>query len=250
MVSKTATVIVLAVLLILALIGVLNFGYGTGGYTTTVTTAITTTATTMKPVTYTTTVTTYMPTTVASTTMVVLTETVTKTVTRTATVTYTTTAPQGQVSATPLIDKNYFTTLLNHIEKATTSIHVIMYVVKYDPKEYNDPVNQILNGLASAYQRGVDVKVIVDDETYKSYPQTIEFLKSHEIPVKLDEKSSKRTHAKIIIIDGKIVFIGSHNWTESALTYNHEASVLINSQEIAKAFEEYFQNIWDNGRTV
>ena len=266
MASRPITIIVLIALLVVALIGGFSFGRRVGGPITTTTIVTTTTYTstveylrsttiisTYTTVTYvpTTTVKTmYITTPITITTTAQVPITITKTVTHTATITYTTTAPQEGVYVFPLVDRDYLSALLKYIDKAATSIYVIMYVVKYDPYEHDDPVNQILNALVRAHQRGVDVKVVVDDETYESYRQTIEFLKSHGIPVKLDESASVRTHAKLIIIDGRVVFIGSHNWTESALSYNHETSVLIESKELAKKLKEYFQNIWNNGRVV
>lgn len=154
------------------------------------------------------------------------------------------------VTIMPLLDKNYFTTLMNWLDRANVSIHVIMYVVKYDPKDPKDPVDQILSKLVDAYKRGVDVRIVVDDETRDSYPETLEFLQSQGIPVKLDESSGRTTHTKLVIIDDKVVFVGSHNWTESALKYNHEASMLIISSDIAKQFEDYFESIWSNGRSI
>jgi len=149
-----------------------------------------------------------------------------------------------------LLDEDYFSVLTHWIERANTSIHVVMYVAKCDPNESGDPVNQLLYKLAYAQSRGVDVKVVVDDETAKSYPQTIAFLKNSSIDVKLDESFARTTHAKLVIIDGRVVAVGSHNWTESALRYNHEASVLIISEDIAKQFEEYFDSIWSSGRAL
>jgi len=57
-------------------------------------------------------------------------------------------------------------------------------------------------------------------------------------------------HAKVVVIDGRCVVIGSHNWTESALRYNHEVSVLICSSDLAKEVKEYIESLWSNGRLV
>ncbi|MEM1634094.1 MAG: phospholipase D-like domain-containing protein [Sulfolobales archaeon] len=149
-----------------------------------------------------------------------------------------------------LTDKDYYDTLRWWLDRANKSVHVIMYVIKYDPKQYNDPVNILLYTLADLKRRGVDVKIIVDDTTMQSYPETISFLKNMSISIKLDESASKTTHAKIVIIDGYIVFIGSHNWTESALTRNHEVSVVIYDQSVGESMIRYFEDIWSKGRSI
>lgn len=156
----------------------------------------------------------------------------------------------GENSVLFLPDKAYFGNLTNYLESANTSVYVVMYVMKYDPREYSDPVSILLRKLVDLKNRGVDVKVIVDDETYDSYPETIEFLVRNGVAVKLDESNGRTTHSKIVVIDGKYVFIGSHNWTESALTRNHETTLLVNSTELARQVVEYIESIWSNGRTI
>ena len=149
-----------------------------------------------------------------------------------------------------LLDKDYYGNLSVILSRANKSVYVIMYVIKYDPKDPRDPVNTLLNILINLSKRNVDVKIIVDDETYNSYPETINYLLSHNISVKLDESSGRTTHTKLVIIDGKIVFLGSHNWTQSALKRNHEVSVLIYDEDVAKILLRYFFDIWSNGRAV
>jgi hypothetical protein len=149
-----------------------------------------------------------------------------------------------------LLDKDYYGNLSVILSRANKSVYVIMYVIKYDPKDPKDPVNNLLNILINLSKRNVDVKIVVDDETYKSYPETINYLLSHNISVKLDESSGRTTHTKLVIIDGKIVFLGSHNWTQSALQKNHEVSVLIYDEDVAKILLRYFFDIWSNGRAV
>ena len=161
--------------------------------------------------------------------------------------------PQPQSSAPivkPLFDEEYYNALISLLDKANRSVHIVMFVVKYDPHEPRDPVNNVLRKLVELKSRGVDVKIVVDDETYNKHRETIRFLAENGIPIKLDESSARTTHAKIVVIDDRIVFVGSHNWTESALTKNHEASVCIDSEEIAERFERYFETIWENGRSV
>ncbi|RLF08676.1 MAG: hypothetical protein DRJ64_00355 [Thermoprotei archaeon] len=159
----------------------------------------------------------------------------------------------GMVSNVTIIllpDREYYNVAQRLISKANKSVYLAVYALKYDPREsiYDDPVNMLLKELVGVQKKGIDVRVLVDDVTNKSYRQTIEYLRDNNIPVRLDPKKGVTTHVKILIIDSKWVFIGSHNWTESALWYNHEYSVLIGSQYYAKKVEEYFNDLWKNGR--
>ena len=150
-----------------------------------------------------------------------------------------------------LPDEKYIVAVSRLIASANKSVHVVMYVAKYDPKQSaeKDPANMLLELLASAKRKGLDVRVVVDDVTKQSYPETIEFLKSRNVPVRLDPKAGVTTHAKVVIVDGEWVVIGSHNWTQSALSSNREYSVLVRSSEIATKVEEYFEELWSSGRS-
>jgi len=149
-----------------------------------------------------------------------------------------------------LEDNEYFETVKQLIENANKSIYIAIYVVKYDPKEYDDPVNQLLYSLVEARERRVDVRVLVDDPTLKSYPDTISYLKNNSVPVKLDESNGVTSHMKIIIVDGIYLIMGSHNWTESALKYNHEFSILVTSEYYSGEATQYFLNLWNKGRSI
>jgi phosphatidylserine/phosphatidylglycerophosphate/cardiolipin synthase-like enzyme len=148
----------------------------------------------------------------------------------------------------PLFNREYYEKLLEVLGRANRSVYVIMYVAKYDPKGVGDPVNRLLDVLAQLRSKGVEVRVVVDDETYRSYRETVEYLKNRSIGVRLDPGSRTTTHAKVVIVDGWVVFVGSHNWTESALTLNNEVGVVIHSEGIAQRFVEYFENLWTGGR--
>ncbi len=156
--------------------------------------------------------------------------------------------PQNNVLFLP--DDTYYGNITWYLDQANRSVYVVMYAVKYDASQYNDPVNVILRKLVDLHKRGVDVKVVVDDETKNSYPETINYLVGNGVPVRLDESQGKTTHCKIVVIDDQYVFIGSHNWTESALKYNHETTLLVNSSELASQVEKYIESIWSSGRLI
>lgn len=147
-----------------------------------------------------------------------------------------------------LPDREYYPMAKKLIERANKTILVAIYVIKYDPREENDPVNVLLRELVKAKKRGLDVRVLVDDATQRSYKQTIKFLRDNGVLVRLDESSRITTHVKLVIVDHKYLLIGSHNWTESALSYNHEYSALIISPDLAKNVEMYFESLWNKGR--
>jgi phosphatidylserine/phosphatidylglycerophosphate/cardiolipin synthase-like enzyme len=76
----------------------------------------------------------------------------------------------------------------------------------------------------------------------------VEYMESRSIGVRLDPSSRTTTHAKVVVVDDRVVFVGSRNWTEGALTLNNEVCVVMYPEEIARRFVEYSENLWAGGR--
>jgi phosphatidylserine/phosphatidylglycerophosphate/cardiolipin synthase-like enzyme len=140
-----------------------------------------------------------------------------------------------------LADRGYFPEASALLEAANSSIHVVMYSLNYYADYPDSNANLLVEKLEAASKSGLDVRVLVDEEATDRPLVTL--LKERGINAKFDSKET-RTHAKLIIIDSKIIIIGSTNWSYSALDQNHEASVAINSPPLAEQFEAYFEKIW------
>ena len=93
--------------------------------------------------------------------------------------------------------------------------------------------------LISARERGVSVKVILEHSVYQNN-NMFNYLLNSGIDVNWAPKKFHNTHSKFMIIDGSVVFVGSLNWSENALKYNREASVIVYSNETASEFERIF----------
>jgi phosphatidylserine/phosphatidylglycerophosphate/cardiolipin synthase-like enzyme len=48
---------------------------------------------------------------------------------------------------------------------------------------------------------------------------------------------------KVVVVDGRFTLLGSHNFTQSALRYNHELSVLVDSPCLAGRVLLYLRRI-------
>lgn len=141
-----------------------------------------------------------------------------------------------------LTDGGYYQSIINDLQNANETIQVAMYSMIYDPDDSFDWANDLIRELVYADERGVNVSVIIEYRTYWDYMdnnlEAYNYLLAHNVNVQLDNETST-DHLKLVIIDGKLVYIGSHNWSESALYYNHETSVKIVSEDIAETFKEY-----------
>ena len=145
-----------------------------------------------------------------------------------------------------LTDRDYYYFLIRDLEKANKTILVAMYSMIYDPDDPYDWANDVIKELVEARKRGVNVTVILEYRTYWGYMdgnlEAYDYLTSHGVTIYLDN-DTETDHMKLVIIDSYIVYVGSHNWSESGLYYNRETSVRIVSEEVAEEFESYFWTI-------
>jgi len=151
----------------------------------------------------------------------------------------------------PVDDRAYTESVISLIGNARSAVNIIMYVARRYQKYPDSPSNRILSALADAAQRNVSVTVILDqseeskngEEEYG--PDNSEvglYLVKKGISVYLDS-AKKKTHAKLIIIDGKYTVVGSTNWTYSALAKNNETAVIIDSPSLADHYLRYFEQV-------
>ena len=138
----------------------------------------------------------------------------------------------------------YYHSIKNDLKKANETIFVAMCSMIYDPDDSFDWANDLISELVYADERGVNVSVVIEYRTYFGYMddnlEAYNYLLTNNVDTQIDNETTT-DHMKLVIIDNKIVYVGSHNWSESALYYNHETSVKIVSEEIAGTFKEYLE---------
>lgn len=145
-----------------------------------------------------------------------------------------------------LPDKLFFDELIKKIRQANKDITMGYYLCKPDTSQNNRPT-AILNELIIARNRGVAVSILLDNSGYfehvdKANRRTATILKKAGIKVVFDSPS-KTTHVKMAVIDQLHCFIGSHNLTQAALTYNNELTLLVESPVLAGQLLSYWQGI-------
>jgi len=148
-------------------------------------------------------------------------------------------------------NEQYFQVARDSIREAKQSVRVMMFEMAYYDRQGHTPTNVLIKELISAKKRGVNVEVILDvrdgqDRTTKRNRRTGKMLSEGGVDVVYDS-ALKTTHAKLMIIDGGLILLGSTNWTYNALSTNNEVSVLIRSKEVAKDLLEFFTKVKGTG---
>lgn len=150
-------------------------------------------------------------------------------------------------AVTPLMNKEFFPVLLKAVDGAKREILIAVFSFKagLHPNSYPD---QLLDHLARAAKRGVQVKVILEDpgdrqdNLSRQNFKTKTLLEKKGVKVYMDSPK-KTTHTKLVVVDQRLVFVGSHNFTPSALKHNNEISVLIENPDLAQNVRNYMLTI-------
>ena len=153
-------------------------------------------------------------------------------------------------SAELLVEDEYLPKFIADAAGAEKLIYCAMYMFKVDSYSENNlenPTGLLASSLINAAERGVEVAIILDegdedDLTTKFNKKTVKILEKNGIKVKF-YPPERCLHSKLCLIDEKILFIGSHNYTYSAMNRNSETSVRIFSEKIGKDAIRYLSKL-------
>lgn len=147
---------------------------------------------------------------------------------------------------TILPDGKLTESLAADISNAKESIYIAVYMFKsYD--KVSTGAGLIKKLLENAADRGIKVYIALDSDNdggfvNKENHKLGSELQKHGATVVYDNPE-QRMHSKCAVIDEKISYIGSHNYTNSALGHNRELTVRIVSEEAAKDAVQHILSI-------
>lgn len=150
----------------------------------------------------------------------------------------------GQIMLLP--DTAYHEILLHRIREAEHRIDISMFLFKITGAAQNRPAS-IMRELIAARTRGVGVRVLLersghDGDLSRENRKVAELLQKAGITVEFADPR-RTNHTKLVVIDGRYSFVGSHNLTHAALAYNHELSLLIDNDELASELINYIAGL-------
>ncbi|MEW6500495.1 MAG: phospholipase D-like domain-containing protein [Thermodesulfobacteriota bacterium] len=145
-----------------------------------------------------------------------------------------------------LTDEAYFPALLQAIDEARRTIEMAMFLFKTGDAPDNRPA-RLAKALIAARSRGVRVEVLLEKSGYdegvnRENEEVANLLRKNRIEVRFDTPETT-THAKLVVIDSRYVFVGSHNLTQAALKHNHEFSLLIDNSALAREASGYLDRL-------
>jgi phosphatidylserine/phosphatidylglycerophosphate/cardiolipin synthase-like enzyme len=123
--------------------------------------------------------------------------------------------------------------LINLISQARKSVYVAIYSFTRDG---------LARALIDAKNRGVEVKVIIEEENAYGQGSDYRMLKEAGVDIRLDGNPALMHH-KFMVVDGEIIVTGSYNWSTAAEDRNDENFVVIRDRSIAERFMQEFNRL-------
>ena len=152
------------------------------------------------------------------------------------------------VAVKVIFDKQYYPAALKAIEEAKESINFAVFEIRYYPEYPQSPSNLLIDGLVLAIKRGVNVEVCLEQSKGYNQDNALDNLKvayklvNGGVKVYLDNPK-KTLHAKFLVVDRRLVLLGSTNWAYRSLNDNWETNLLVDSRKIAEELLNYFETI-------
>lgn len=125
--------------------------------------------------------------------------------------------------------------IVDQIRQAKQQLKVCVFTISDD---------RIAKELLMAHHRGVDLRVITDNDKSLDEGSDIGELAAAGISVRMDT-TSNHMHHKFLIADQRSILTGSYNWTRSAARFNHENLVLSNDLKAVQLFSRQFEWLWE-----
>lgn len=126
-------------------------------------------------------------------------------------------------------------TLIELLQNARKSVKLCVFSITDNTLAYE---------VIKCHRRGLDVKVITDDMKTFDKGSEIHSMSKRGIDIKIDH-SQYHMHNKFGVIDDRIVFTGSFNWTYTASKHNQENLVVTSNHSIVEQFNEEFERLWN-----
>lgn len=154
-----------------------------------------------------------------------------------------------------ITNQNHYTEVIQRICDAKSSIKIMTGDFQYfSLKMTTGQEKRRLKGapfikfLMDKAEKGVSVQIILSDPTQNVSDELIAFFRETNSNC-FSTRNCIRNHAKVVIIDDEIAYMGSANATRAGLGQhkpgNFEVGILTEDSSIIASMEELFSKIWE-----
>lgn len=137
-----------------------------------------------------------------------------------------------------IIGKQFPREVIPLIDNAKQSISVVVFDWRWYPQDTSSPVQLFNQAIVRAVRRGVEIRAISNND---EIVRTLNAVGVRAVRLRI----KNLVHAKLMVIDSRLVITGSHNYTTHAFTENIELSILADCENLAKEAELFFNQIYN-----
>ena len=155
---------------------------------------------------------------------------------------------ERQFKVQPLLTPdNYAENALKLIQSAKQSVLFQNQYINFRNTGEDFPIfKRLIGALKSQIDKGLDVRIICRDMMKE---ESVDVLVVLGFPREC-MKFQPACHNKTIIVDGKIVMFGSHNWSNEGVVTNRDASLIFYDDEIAAYLARVYEYDWERLATA
>jgi phosphatidylserine/phosphatidylglycerophosphate/cardiolipin synthase-like enzyme len=124
--------------------------------------------------------------------------------------------------------------IVQRLRAARVTVAICVFTISDD---------RISHEILAAHQRGVQVRILTDNEKEFDTGSDVDRLRRAGIPLRVD-RTPAHMHHKFALFDGRYLLSGSYNWTRSACDLNEENILLTTEPRLVSAFADQFQTLW------
>jgi len=135
---------------------------------------------------------------------------------------------------TLLEEGEYYRTLNELISKAETSIDIVIGTIVVTPADPENPVNKLMDSLIEARERGVRVRIILEDRGSSGNFFAYRNLLENGMDIYFDT-SRLLINSKSVVIDSGVCVIGGLSWSPDSWKEGNAISVILDSKDMAEA---------------
>lgn len=151
-------------------------------------------------------------------------------------------------------NQEYPAAALDILNQAKRRVDICTYKFEYRSRPSARELNSLINRLYELAAAGRKIRVLLNTTGARSGLTKInehaaKILKGHGIEVRT-LPDGRCQHAKMLLVDGCLAIIGSHNWSPKSLTENFEISVAFYGAQYLGEIEKHFEKIWEGSKKL
>jgi hypothetical protein len=148
----------------------------------------------------------------------------------------------------------YSEAVLDLIQSARTSL---LFQIPYigmppNPRQDRGFIDDLIRALTAKLKTLDDARVLLRSggSKFSAPTHAAWFFKSKGVDITNRLRVIENHHTKGMVVDGRRVLLGSHNWSKPGVSLNRDASLIFDDEEVAQYYTDAFEIDWERARTL